>query len=354
MTTKLTFPLIVGVAVVALAAGATWILNRPESGANEQATDDAYVRADFTVIAPQVPGAIREVAIEDHENVKAGQLLVQIDDRDLRIGLDDAKARQAGADATIAGLTAQIARQRSVIEQARAAVEADDATLKLAETDLGRFTNLAQDGSGTLQAQQRAATQLDVQRATRTRDLATEEAARQQLQMLQADVDKARAEALVATARVADAELKLDHTRVVAPADGVVDQRSARVGGYVRVGEPLLTLVPLDALYIEANFRETQLARVQPGQRVRLKVDALPGVTLKGRVESVAPASGVSFSAVAPHNATGNFTKIVQRLPVRIALEPSQQDALRLRVGMSVRTEIDTDLAVADARAPSH
>ncbi|SEL39048.1 membrane fusion protein, multidrug efflux system [Roseateles sp. YR242] len=354
MLNKPSFRVVAGAAVVLIAFGALWILNRPESGAPRQETDDAYVRADFTVIAPQVAGAIQRVAVEDHQAVKAGDLLVQIDDRDLRIAVEDAKARAASAGAVVSGLSAQIQRQHSLIGQAGAALTADEANLKLATVNLERFTNLAKDGSGTLQAQQQAEAQLQVQRAARDRDRAAEQAAREQLLILQADLEKARADALVAKARQADAELKLSYTRVVAPTDGVVDQRGARVGGYVRVGESLLTLVPMEALYVEANFRETQLARVQVGQPVHLGVDALPGVTLEGHVESLAPASGVSFSPVPPHNATGNFTKIVQRLPVRIRLDPGQAEAKRLRVGMSVRPLIDTAAPVeVVAEAPA-
>ncbi len=219
-------------------------------------------------------------------------------------------------------------------------MSASSANLKLAEANRSRFANLAQDGAGTVQAQQQAEAEWDVRRAARERDQAGQRAAEQQLAILRAELEKAQA-------AKADADLKLSYASVVSPLSGVVAQRNARVGGYARVGEPLLTLVPLDALYVEANFRETQMARVRVGQPVDITVDALPGVRLKGRVESLGPASGVSFSPVPPHNATGNFTKIVQRLPVRIHLEPGQEDARRLRVGMSVRPRIDVDAKVA-------
>jgi membrane fusion protein (multidrug efflux system) len=343
MTSKISFRLIAGLSVAAALVAAVWILNRPESTSRLQTTDDAYVRADFTVVAPQVAGRIQRVLVSDHQAVKAGEVLVQLDDRDLRIAVQDATARAAGARAVVAALQAQLARQRSLIGQAQASVSADDANLHLARLNLDRFTNLARDGSGTLQAQQQADAQWQVLRATRDRDQATVLATRQQQDVLRAEIDKARAEEAVAIARLADAELKLSYARVVAPSDGVIDQRGARDGGYVRVGDPLLTLVPTHGVYVEANFRETQLAHLRPGQAVRLRVDALPGVALTGRVETLAPASGVSFSAVAPHNATGNFTKIVQRLPVRIRLDEGQAALSRLRVGMSVEPRIETD-----------
>jgi membrane fusion protein (multidrug efflux system) len=336
MATNIRFRLAVGVTVAVALVGAFLVLNRPESRGSEQSTDDAYVEAHFTVVAPQVAGLISRVAVEDHQEVQAGAPLVNIDDRELRIAV-------ATANATIESLQAQLDRQRSTIAQARAAVDAASANLKLAEANHSRFANLAQDGSGTVQAQEQAQAQWDIQRATRERDQAGLRAAEQQVTILRAELEKARATR-------ADAELKLSYASVAAPVSGVVDQRKARVGSYAHVGEALLTLVPLDALYVEANFRETQLARVQVGQPVDITIDALPGVRLKGRVESLGPASGVSFSPVPPHNATGNFTKIVQRLPVRIQLEPGQEDARRLRVGMSVRPRIDVDAKSTDRK----
>ncbi|MDR0673659.1 MAG: HlyD family secretion protein [Zoogloeaceae bacterium] len=328
------------IAAIALLA-AFLILNRPESSASEQGTDDAYVQADFTVIVPQVAGVITRVDVADHQEVAIGAPLIGIDERDLRIAVDNAKARLASAQASIDSLEAQLVRQQSVIVQARAALAASSAQLKLAEANRDRFANLARDGSGTVQAQQEAEAKWDTQRAARERDLAGLRLAEQQTAILRAELEKARAALLSAEAEKAAADLDLSYASIVAPVSGVVAQKKARVGGYARVGEPLLTLVPLYAVYIEAHFRETQLARVRVGQPVAITVDALPDVRLKGHVESLGPASGVSFSTVPPHNATGNFTKITQRLPVRIRLEPGQEAAKRLRVGMSARPVID-------------
>jgi membrane fusion protein (multidrug efflux system) len=334
MATRLPFRLAVGTIVVSALVGAYLILNRPEAQASEQSTDDAYVQADFTVVAPQVAGVVSEVAVEDHQHVQAGAPLVGIDDRALRILADTAQAN-------IDSLKAQLDRQHSAIAQARAALLASNANLKLAGTNLNRFANLARDGSGTVQAEQQAEAQLDVQRATHEREQAGLRAAEQQITILRAELAKAQA-------AKANADLNLSYARIVAPVAGIVAQRKVRVGGYVRVGEPLLTLVPLDALYVEANFREVQLARVKVGQPVSITVDALPGVNLKGRVQSLGPASGVSFSPLPPHNATGNFTKIVQRLPIRIRFEAGQAGTRRLRVGMSVRPRIEIGGMVAD------
>lgn len=337
MASNLRFHIAVGTTVAVALGAAFFIFNRPESGGSAQSTDDAYVQAHFTVVAPQVAGVIGRVAVDDHQAVQAGAPLVNIDDRALRIAVDAAKAN-------VDSLQAQLERQQSTIAQARAALAASAASLKLAEANRGRFANLARDGSGTVQAHQQAEAEWENRRAARERDQAGLRSAEQQVAVLRAEVEKARI-------AHANAELNLSYASVVAPLDGIVAQRRARVGGYARVGEPLLTLVPLDALYVEANFRETQLARVRVGQPVDIAVDALPGVHLKGRVESLGPASGVSFSPVPPHNATGNFTKIVQRLPVRIHLEPGQEAARQLRVGMSVRPRIDVDADAARAQA---
>jgi len=349
MSKNFRFRVIAGsIAVIAL--GATFlILNRSESNAAIQRTDDAYVQADFTVIVPQVAGVITHVAVADHQEVQAGVPLVSIDERNLRISLENAQAHIGSAQASIDSLKAQLDRQQSAIAQARAVLAASDANLKLAETNRSRFANLARDGSGTVQAQQQAQAERDIQRAARDRDQAGLRSTEQQTSILRAELDEARAALLAAQAEKATAELNLSYARVTAPVAGVVAQRKARVGGYARIGEPLLTLVPLKALYVDANFRETQLARVRVGQPVELTVDALPDVRFKGRVESLGPASGVSFSTVPPHNATGNFTKIVQRLPVRIQLQPDQPDIQYLRVGMSVRPAIDVSAEVAAA-----
>jgi len=332
--------LISAVLLLAVAIGGVLYLNRPESGAATQSTDDAYVQADFTTLAPQVSGTVDRVLVEDNQPVKKGQLLVAIDDRDFVVAVNAAKAQVASAQAGIGSLEAHLTQQESAIRQAHAAVAADDAALKLARVNQARYRNLASDGSGTVQARQQAEAQLSIQLARGEKSQAGLQAARQQVDVLKADLEKARAALAQAQAAQAAAELKLSYTRISAPIDGMVGQKSVRIGAFVNTGNPLLAIVPLDAVYITANFRETQLARVQPGQAVDIEVDALPGEALKGTVESLGPASGASYSAVAPHNATGNFTKIVQRLPVRIRMNPDQPAAAKLRVGMSVTAKI--------------
>lgn len=328
------------VALLSVLVVGTYYLNHHESSASTQTTDDAYVEADFTTVAPQVSGNVSRVLIEDNQVVKAGDLLVTIDDRDFVVALEAAKAQVASAEANIASLQAQLVRQDSTIHQAQAIVAADEANLKLAQENQKRYRNLASDGSGTVQALQQAEAQLGTQQASLEKNRAGLLAARQQTDILKADLEKAKAALAQAKAGQEAAELKLSYTRITAPVDGTIGQKSVRIGGFVNVGKPLLAVVPLDAVYITASFRETQLAHVQAGQAVEIKVDALPGETLQGMVESLSPASGVSYSPIAPHNATGNFTKIVQRLPIRISINPNQAAATKLRVGMSVAPTI--------------
>ncbi|WP_439125700.1 MAG: HlyD family secretion protein [Pseudomonas rhizophila] len=322
------------------AIGGVLYFNRPESSASIQSTDDAYVHADFTTVAPQVSGTVETVLVEDNQPVAKGDLLATLDDRDFVAAVNAAKAQLASARAGVASLQAHLIQQDTVIRQAQAAVAADEAALKLAKVNHARYRNLATDGSGTVQAQQQAEAQLSVQLASRDKSQAGLQAARQQVDVLKADLEKAKATLAHAQAALDLARLKLSYTRITAPISGTIGQKSVRIGAFVNAGKPLLAIVPLEAVYISANFRETQLARVKTGQTVEIEVDALPGEALQGTVQSLGPASGVSYSTVAPHNATGNFTKIVQRLPVRIRIDPDQSAAAKLRVGMSVTPSI--------------
>jgi len=332
----------IGVLVAALAAGSAWCWHHEDSNGARQSTDDAYVTADFTQVAPKVAGNVAEVLVEDNQAVRRGQLLARIDERDYAVAVDMAQADLAQAHADQVRLRAAIAQQGSAIRRAAAAVEADDATLKFANANAARYRDLASDGSATLQDRQQAESQAQAASARRSADQAALAGAKQEVDVLNAQVAQADAHVAKAEAVLRAAELNLSYTRVLAPIDGVVGQRGVRVGAYVHVGAPMLAVVPLQQAYVEANFRETQLARMRAGQRVTIAVDMLPGVTLNGRVASLAPASSVSFSPIAPDNATGNFTKVVQRLPVKIAIDPGQDAARLLKVGMSVTPTVAT------------
>lgn len=321
---------------VALAAGSVYAGFNDEGSGPRQSTDDAYIAADATLVAPQVAGNIVELLVEDHQPVRKGQLLARIDERDYAVAADIARADLARAEADLARARAAVAQQGSAIRRAGAAIDAGSATLKFADANAARYRDLASDGSATQQDRQQADSQAEAAAAHHASDVAALAGAKQQVDVLAAQVAQAEAQVARSKASVAAAQLNLSYTRIVAPIDGVIGQRAVRIGAYTRVGAPLLAIVPLQQAYVAANFRETQLAAMRVGQRVTIAVDMLPGVTLQGHVTSLAPASSVSFSPIAPDNATGNFTKVVQRLPVKIAIDPGQQAAQRLKVGMSV------------------
>ncbi len=326
----------VAVLLAAVLAGSAYSYSYGEGHGARQSTDDAYVTADFTLVAPKVAGNVLEVLVEDHQAVKKGQLLARIDDRDYVVAVDMAKADLAQAEADLARLRATALQQGSAIERAGAAVAADQATLTYARANEARYRDLSSDGSATLQDRQQAESQAQAAAAQHKANSAALLGARQQVAILRAQVEQGEAQVARSKAALEAAELHLSYTKVNAPIDGVVGQRSVRVGAYAQVGASMLAIVPLQSAYVEANFRETQLARMRVGQRVDIAVDMLPGTTLHGHVASLAPASSVSFSPIAPDNATGNFTKVVQRLPVKIVIDPGQEAARLLKVGMSV------------------
>lgn len=336
MATSMRYKIVVVIILIITIIAAFFLFNRKESNANQQKTDDAYVKADATMVSPQIAGLIQKVNVEDHQYVKQGQELVAIDDRDSKINLKNAEASLMTKKADLLRIRAQIEQQKSLINQAKASIQIDHSNLNLASEDMKRYSRLAQDGSGTIQAKQQAETQYKVQQGQLSRNQAILAATQDQVSVLQADYEKAKADILVAEANIDAVKLNFSYTKVNAPINGYIMQKQARVGAYSQVGKPLMAIVPLSSIYIEANYRETQLEKIKSGQKVEIKVDALPDVILEGVVESVGAASGVSFSNIAPHNATGNFTKIVQRLPVRIKVDSNQKDFSRLRVGMSV------------------
>ena len=307
-----------------------------------QSTNDAFISADYTLIAPKVAGFIDEVLVQDNQSVKAGQLLARIDPKDYQADVQAAKAGVATAQAQQANALAMLERQRSLIEQAKATVDADYAQVEFAEHELQRYQHLAGQGAGTLQNSQQAKNRSQTARAALAQHKAALEAARQQTQVLAAQSNAAQASVQHAQALLARAELDLSHTQLLAPFDGVVGRRSVRLGAYVKPGDPVLAVVPLAQAYVVANFLEHQLTHMAPGQRVSIEVDTFPGEILHGTLDSIAPATGVTFSAIAPDNATGNFTKVVQRIPVKITLDQGQVLAHQLRLGMSVYTSVDT------------
>ena len=324
-------------------------------------TDDAYVQADSTLVAPRVSGYVEQVLVEEHQAVKSGQVLARLDARDFRAAWDQTRAEGQASEAEVGDLQAQFAEQSAIIARARASVAASLAALDLANINRERYRKMAGIGFGSQQQSQEA----DAQARERTADLARDRAAlasaEGQAKVLQAKIVQAQALRERSQAIEREAALELGYTTITAPIDGVVAARTIRVGQYVQSGTQLLALVPLHEVYITANFKETQLTHVRGGEPVRLRVDTFPGARMQACVESLAPASGLEFSLLPPDNATGNFTKIVQRIPVRIRLDAHDPLIGRLRPGMSVEASIDTrpaarstipgcDLALATAR----
>lgn len=323
----------------AILATAAYV-NVPESAAAVQSTQDAYLRADYTNVAPRVSGVVTEVLAQENRRVEKGDVLAELDKRDQAIAVQAAQAALDAARANLGMLESQRSIQTSKIEQAEAAIEADQATLKLARTEERRTRELFQRKSVAQRALDEAVSDLANAEARLHSDRASLRAARLQLEVYDAQIKAARAAVAQAEAALADAKLTLSYLTIVAPISGTVAQMNLRVGAYVAAGATLASVVPLEDIYVEARFREAQLARVRPGQPVTITVDGIPGREFAGTVDSIGPASGASFSPVAAQNATGNFTKIAQRLPVRIRLEPGQPGMEAMRVGMSVVPEI--------------
>ena len=339
---KTSSKMIFGAGVAVLALGAFGLDRALGGGSVVQETDDAYVTADFSIVAPKVSGLIDRVLVEDNQSVHAGQMLAHIDDRDYHTAGLVAQANLEAGQADITNLNAALAHQTSVIGQARATLHADDAMLTFTRANSSRYASLSRGGAGSMEQQQQSTAQYQQAVATSERDKAVLDAADRQVDILQAQHVRAEANLKRLQAELEQAQLNLSYTRIVAPVDGVVGERAVRIGNYVNPGSALLAVVPLSSAYVLANFQETQLTNVVRGQTATIVVDSFPGHRLTGTVDSLAPASGVAFSPIAPDNATGNFTKVVQRIPVKIVLTPGQDMQQRLRVGMSAEATVDT------------
>jgi membrane fusion protein (multidrug efflux system) len=305
-------------------------------------TDDAYVKADMAVIAAKVSGYISSVSVSDNQSVRTGDLLASIDNGDYKLAVDAARRKVETQNSTIGRIAAQVAAQAPVIEQARAQLASAEADSLRAAAEYERANNLLRTFNATPQRVEQARADRDRTTAAVTSARAAISGATATLAVLQAqkaEAESTRAELQTALER---AERDLSFTEVKAPFDGVIGNKAVQPGQYVQTGTRLLALVPLDSAYVEANFKETQLGALKPGQRVSISVDAYSDKPIEGRVESFAPASGSQFSLLPPENATGNFTKIVQRVPVRIKVPPEIARAGHLRPGLSVVVEVHT------------
>lgn len=305
-------------------------------------TDDAYIGGDVTVIGPKVAGYIEEVLVTDNQKVRAGDVLIRLDDRDYRANLARADGAVAAEEALLANLDATEQLQHAVIGQARAGIDAAGAETARSRDDNARYKKLVGSNAVSVESAQRADATFKTAQALSSRAQAELLAAQRQLNVIATQKQQARAALMQAHAERDLAQLNVGYTELKAPVDGVIGNRRARVGAYAQAGSQLLSVVPSSGLWVDANFKEDQLARMNPGQRVIIHADVLSGQEFHGHLDSLAPASGSQFSVLPPENATGNFTKIVQRVPVRIVLDPADGVLGHLRPGLSVTAEVDT------------
>jgi membrane fusion protein (multidrug efflux system) len=304
-------------------------------------TDDAYVGGDITVLGAKVPGYIAIVAARDNQAVHAGDVLVKLDDRDYRAALEKAEGTVAAEQALLENLDANRRLQEAVIQQARAAVAAAAAETVRTRQDQVRYKSLSSSAAVSIQSFQKADSDYKQAVANQQKADAALVAAQRALDVIDTQKSQARAALAQAMADREQARLNLSYTELIAPIDGTVGNRRARPGAYAPAGAQLLALVPASGLWVDANFKESQLARMAPGQRATIVADILPDRVFHGRVASLAPATGAQFSVLPPENATGNFTKIVQRVPVRILLDEEDARLGLLRPGLSVRADVD-------------
>jgi len=340
-------------AVVIVAAG--WMVaqnwNRWTGAARFQATTDAYVSGDVTPLSARVSGNVLRVAIVDNQDIRTGDLIAEIDPSDYLAQRDLALANRAVAQSALDQIGDRRAIQGTIIQQAEATIRAAEAERDLADTEASRQRSLLQ---GQLAGTRQLAEQADAaaERAEATLALNEAELAQQKLVLSQLDIEE---RGLAAQLAATDAQAKLaqndlDHTRILSPIDGMVGQRQVRPGQFVNVGSQIVTAVPLPRLWVTANLKETQMTDVRVGNPVEVAVDAFPDLKLRGRVDGWPPGTGSTFALLPPDNATGNFTKVVQRIAVKIALDPDPALGSLVRPGLSVVATIDTGLA---ATSPS-
>jgi membrane fusion protein (multidrug efflux system) len=337
---------VLGLIGLAALAGAAWYgYDYWTTGRFMVSTDDAYVQVDMSYASPKISGYVSQVLVQENQRVKAGEPLVTIDDGDYRIALEQTEAQIATQQKSLQRIDAQTTAARAALQQAQAQKTSAVAVEQNAARSADRATQLLQTKVGTQATLDDATTALDQARANVASADAQIASAEANIGVLQAQY--AEAESSLRTLDLArqKAERDLSFTVLRAPFDGVVGNRSVELGDLVSPGQKLAAVVPLDKLYIVANFKETQLARLVPGEKVKVSVDALADHDFTGTVSSLAPASGAMFSLLPPENATGNFTKVVQRVPVRIEVPKDVLDAGRLRAGLSVVVDVDSRTA---------
>jgi membrane fusion protein (multidrug efflux system) len=348
---RLAIPALAVLAAFAFVGLATARWDAWTGNASVQTTNDAYVRAQTTRLSSRVAGEVLTVAVEDFQHVKAGDLLIQIDPADYEAQVAQAEAAVAGAQAALDNIANQVELQYATIAQAEAQRVSAEAREVEARQEQERQQSLAITEAGTRQKLEQATADYAKAQADVHASRAVIAAQRHQIEVLAGNKKQRNADLLGAQAMLSAARLRLGYTKIVAPFDGVIGERLVQPGDYVNIGSNLINVVPLPNVYVIANYKETQLTHVKPGQRVDITVDTFPNETLRGRVERISPASGSQFALLPPDNATGNFTKVVQRIPVRIALDKDQPLLERLLPGMSVISRIHVgETATAESR----
>lgn len=340
---------IVGLAVIV--GGAFWWADKQ----HYEKTDNAFVQADTVLVSPQVAGYVAEVLVSDNQRVEAGQVLARIDPAAFEARLAQAEANAKALEAAVQGVDDRAALERAMIAQKQAGVASAEAEASRTSADLKRYGELAERGWVSEQKLQTVKAQAQASSAAVRQAAATLEAERRAAESLGSTRAEAIAKALAARAAADQARLDLEHTVIRAPAAGVVGARSVRPGQLVQPGATLMAVVPLGQTYVVANFKETQVHRLRLGQPVEIKADAFGGEAISGRLESFSPATGAEFALIPVENAVGNFTKIAQRVPVRIVVDRSTPLGSALRPGLSVEVKVDvtqrTGASFAEAAA---
>jgi multidrug resistance efflux pump len=335
------------IALLVALAGALLVLyawKLPPFRSAIETTENAYVKGQVTIVSPQLAGYVKTVAVQDFETVRAGDLLIQIDDRIYDQKLKQAQATLAGQKANLANADQSASSARAKIGASEAQIASAQAALRTADANAGRVGSLLGKGISTQSTADQARLTQDQARAGLRQAEAALEVSRQDLQSIVVNRQSLEAAVQNAEAAVRLAEIDLQNTRILAPQDGKLGEIGARLGQYVAAGTQLATLVP-ERKWVIANFKETQLFGMRTGQPVSFSVDALRHQTLNGHIQELSPATGSEFSVLKADNATGNFTKIAQRLPVRITIDEGQPEAAQLAPGMSVVVRIDTAAA---------
>ena len=330
-------------ALLAMAAGGTWYARDWwTTGRFIESTDDAYVGGNVTALAPHIDAFVARILVADNERVRAGQVLIELDPRDYQAALDHAAAALAARQAAAESLRAQYALQQATIRQLRSDLAAKEAQAIFATEDAVRYRALAATSYGSRQNEQRATAAERASHASVDAAQAALQATQEKLKVLAADIAEADAATAQAQSDLATARLNLGYCEIRSPIDGYVGNRAAEIGAYATRGTYLISVAPAHGLWVDANFKEDQLARMEAGEQARVTADVLPGHVFLGHVASLAPGTGAVFSVIPPENATGNFTKIVQRVPVRILLDAGDGELKLLRPGLSTTVRVDT------------